>query len=60
MNIFKKFSMIVLAGLAMVSTTALTSCNDDDLTTDQYTGDFKLNVWGPCPVARGGCCASSA
>ena len=31
-----------------------TAC-DDDLDTNQFQeGGVKLNVWGPCPVARGG------
>ena len=56
MNIFKKYSMFVLTTLALAGTVALSSCRDDkdEFSTDQYTGDFKLNVWGPCPVARGG------
>ena len=43
-------------GLALAGSVALTSCNDDkdEFSTDQYTGGIKLNVWGPCPVARGG------
>ena len=31
-----------------------TACDDDDLDTNQFTGGIKLNVFGPCPVARGG------
>lgn len=33
---------------------ALTSCDNDDFDTQQYKGGVNLNVWGPCPVARGG------
>lgn len=32
----------------------LTSCDNDDFNTDQYTGGIHLNVFGPSPVARGG------
>ena len=40
---------IVLCGLS------LTSCGDnDDLNTDQYGNEVALNVFGPCPVLRGG------
>lgn len=43
-------------GLALAGSFALTSCNDDkdEFSTDQYKGGINLNVWGPCPVARGG------
>ena len=43
-------------GLALAGSFAFTSCNDDNdkFSTEQYTGGVKLNVWGPCPVARGG------
>ena len=46
----------MLLSLAVASTTLLSSCNDDkdEFSTDQYTGEFRLNVWGPTPVARGG------
>lgn len=42
--------------LALAGSFAMTSCNDDkdEFSTEQYTGGVKLNVWGPCPVARGG------
>lgn len=55
MNIFKKYSLFAAACLAL-GVSSLTSCSNDmdEFSTDQYTGDFKLNVWGPCPVARGG------
>lgn len=40
---------IVLCGLS------LTSCGEnDDLNTDQYGNEVALNVFGPCPVLRGG------
>lgn len=41
--------------LALAGSVAMTSCSDkDDLSTEQYIGGVNLNVWGPCPVARGG------
>lgn len=56
MKIFKKYSLIVLMGLTLAGSAMLSSCNDDkdDFSTDQYTGDVRLNVWGPSPVMRGG------
>ena len=56
MNIFKKYGLSALACMALAGTAALSSCSNDldEFSTDQYTGDFKVNVWGPCPVARGG------
>lgn len=56
MKLFRKYSLFVLMGLALTGSVALTSCNDDkdEFSTNQYTGGIKLNVWGPCPVARGG------
>lgn len=40
--------------LLAVSGMMFTAC-DDDLDTNQFQeGGVKLNVWGPCPVARGG------
>ena len=44
----------VLACLLLGSGFALTSCDDDDLSTNQYIGGINLNVFGPSPVARGG------
>ena len=56
MKLFRKYTTIVLMGLALAGSVSLTSCSDDkdEFSTDQYTGDFRLNVWGPSPVARGG------
>lgn len=56
MKIFRKIGSILLIGLALAGSVALTACNDDkdEFSTNQYTGGVKLNVWGPCPVARGG------
>ncbi|MCH5247521.1 MAG: hypothetical protein J1E99_05115 [Muribaculaceae bacterium] len=56
MNLFRKYSSVILMGVALAGAVALTSCNDDkdEFSTEQYTGGIKLNVWGPSPVARGG------
>ena len=56
MKLFKKYSFIVLMGLTLAGGSMLSSCSDDkdDFSTDQYTGNVRLNVWGPSPVARGG------
>lgn len=41
--------LILFAGLS------LTACDeDDDLSTDQYGNEIRLNSFGPCPVLRGG------
>lgn len=40
--------------LLVVSGLMFTACDDDDIDTNQFTGGIKLNVFGPCPVARGG------
>ncbi len=50
-KINKLFTMLVIA-LAGLS---LAACNEgDDLSTDQYGNEIKLNAFGPCPVLRGG------
>lgn len=52
----KKFniSSFLMICLLAVSGMMFTAC-DDDLDTNQFQeGGVKLNVWGPCPVARGG------
>ncbi|MCH5234412.1 MAG: hypothetical protein J1E16_03900 [Muribaculaceae bacterium] len=55
MKLFKKYTTVALMGIALAGSFALTSCNDDNgISTQQYTGGINLNVWGPCPVARGG------
>ena len=45
-----------MASLMLMSGFAFTSCDDDDddFSTEQYVGGVSLNVFGPCPVARGG------
>ena len=46
---------LCLAGLLLTgSGISLTSCQGDDVDTNQFTGGVSLNVFGPCPVARGG------
>ena len=40
--------VMILSGLS------LTSCNEDDLVTNQYQKGVALNVFGPSPVVRGG------
>ena len=46
---------LCLAGLLLTgSGISLTSCQGDDVDTNQFTGGISLNVFGPCPVARGG------
>lgn len=55
MKLFRKITLIALTGLALAGSVSLSSCSkDDDLSTDQYGKGVHLNVWGPCPVARGG------
>ena len=44
---------LCLAGLLLTgSGISLTSCQGDDVDTNQFTGGISLNVFGPCPVAR--------
>ena len=47
-SLFWSFCALMLAGLS------LTACSEDDLVTDQYGNEIKLNSFGPCPVLRGG------
>lgn len=55
MKKFNKLMAAFMACLMLGSGFALTSCDDDDdLSTNQYVGGIKLNVFGPSPVARGG------
>ena len=51
-KIFNLTSLLALCMALMLP--ALTSCDNDDFDTQQYKGGVNLNVWGPCPVARGG------
>ena len=32
----------------------MTSCDNDEISTNQYVGGISLNVFGPSPVLRGG------
>ena len=46
---------LCLAGLLLTGNgISFTSCQGDDVDTNQFTGGISLNVFGPCPVARGG------
>ena len=55
MKIFRKLTAATLAALALVSGGLLTACSDEnEFSTQQYKGGVSLNVFGPCPVARGG------
>ena len=38
----------------MFATLSFSACSNEDLDTNQYDGSTHLNVFGPCPVARGG------
>lgn len=40
--------------LMLVTSLSFTACNDDDFDTNQNRGGISLEVFGPCPVARGG------
>ena len=45
------FALLVVALVGL----SLTGCTkDDNLDTNQYTGDVALNVYGPSPLMRGG------
>lgn len=48
----KSFLWLVL--LLICSTFALTSCDRDDLNTDQYGNEISVLSYGPNPVLRGG------
>lgn len=55
MNRTYKLSTLWMMCLMLISCLSFTACdNGDDENTNQYTGGVKLNVFGPCPVARGG------
>lgn len=56
MKTYRKLSAALMACMMVMSSVSFTACNDDDdeFNTNQYTGGVKLNVFGPCPVARGG------
>lgn len=56
MKTYRKLSAALMACMMVMTSISFTACNDDDdeFGTNQYTGGVKLNVFGPCPVARGG------
>lgn len=55
MNKTYKLSALWMMCLMLFSCLSFTACdNGDDENTNQYGGGVKLNVFGPCPVARGG------
>lgn len=50
-----KLLTLCLAGALLTgSGISVTSCQGDDVDTNQFTGGISLNVFGPSPVARGG------
>lgn len=46
-----KIKTLLLSCLVLLG---LSACDNDDLSTQQYTGGVSLNVYGPQPVVRGG------
>ena len=55
MKILKNLTVAVIATLTLATGGVLSSCSDDnEFSTQQYKGGVSLNVFGPCPVARGG------
>lgn len=47
------FNIFMLAVIALLGL-SLTACDNDDLNTDQYGSDVRVQAFGPCPVLRGG------
>lgn len=55
MNLKHKIKTIFALAIIGASTAGLGSCSDDNgISTRQYHEGVALNVFGPCPVARGG------
>lgn len=55
MNKTYKLSALWMMCLILFGCLSFTACdNGDDEDTNQYKGGVSLNVFGPCPVARGG------
>lgn len=55
MNKTYKLTALWMMCLMLLNSLSFTACDDgDDENTNQYTGGINLNVFGPCPVARGG------
>lgn len=50
-NIFKSL-IWALAAVALLGFTV--ACDDDELSTDQYTDGISLSAFGPSPIVRGG------
>jgi hypothetical protein len=48
----KKLSQLFLLMVTLLL--SFSSCGDDDLDTNQYSGGISLNVYGPNPCTRGG------
>ncbi|MDR0893176.1 MAG: hypothetical protein LBN24_11280, partial [Mediterranea sp.] len=53
-RITHKITALWMACLLILSGLSFTACGGDEEDTNQYTGGISLNVFGPCPVARGG------
>ncbi|MDO4158832.1 MAG: polygalacturonase [Prevotellaceae bacterium] len=49
-----KISALWVSLLFICSSMVFTSCDNDDLNTDQYGNSITLNSYGPVPVLRGG------
>ncbi len=49
----KHFNIFMLAVVALLGL-SLTACDNENLNTDQYGSDVKVQAFGPCPVLRGG------
>ncbi len=55
MNKIYRLSALWMMCLMLLSCFTFTACNNgDEEDTNQYKGGVSLNVFGPCPVARGG------
>lgn len=54
MKKYSKYTSLLMMCLMLVTSLSFTACNDDDFDTNQNRGGISLEVFGPCPVARGG------
>lgn len=54
MKKYSKYTALLMMCLMLVTSLSFTACNDDDFDTNQNRGGISLEVFGPCPVARGG------
>lgn len=50
----KKTYNILVVLMALLAGWSLTSCSNDDLDTNQFSGGIALNAYGPNPCTRGG------